>query len=119
MVAMLALLGMQGSVLCLGQDGHVDVGGADCHDASHDAPGTATEAGGDDCCTDIVLPAVEARVKGPRVEKRLADTTARVGVVCGLALPVDPCAALGDAAGCCFLIDRAPPPAVRTTVLQL
>ena len=116
-----ALLGLQGSLVCVGQDGHVDVGGAGddcCHTLSHDAPGP-TAGAGDDCCIDIVLPSVDLCAQGPRDDHRVAGQAMRAGAGCGRALSTDHDAACTDAAWSRFLIGRAPPPAVRTTIFLL
>ena len=124
MIPLLALWGLQGALVCLGEDGHVDVGGGDddcCHEASHSSTegGLSVAINGlDDCCVDIVIPTIDARPKAQRTHdhagRLLPDQVAVVGE------PVTiPAAVAGPVACRPPSVDAGPPPALRTIILQL
>ncbi len=127
MILALALSGLPGGLVCLGADGHVDIGGPDldcCHGSSDCSPVSATAAaldGPGNCCIDIriVVPALRFWLKDPRADDDGAGRPA----------PDQPALVFGPLTACetgaealirgPTCLDGAPPPLLHTTVLQL
>lgn len=112
--------------VCLGGDGHVDIGGGDedcCHDASAlpaDGGHSVALNGPDDCCVDVVIPTIDAQATaGPVRDESSAGRFVARDIV---ALPLT----ILDVTLCDFapaappgLVAPPPPRVVRTVVLLL
>lgn len=118
---MFALSGLPGGLVCFGQDGHIGIAGSDpdcCHDPSH--PGPDLEAASDspdDCCVDIVVPAIDVSVK--KVRRTDYEPAPRPAPDVGPIAPTACQAAANDLACDTPSVDGAPPPFLLTTILLL
>ena len=123
-VSMLALSGLPGGLVCLGQDGHIGIAESVpdcCHDSAHPEPDYQAEPDSPgDCCVDIVVPSIDASVK--KVRRTDTASTSRPAPAWAAAGPIAPtaCRTAASTVACdATRVDGAPPPFLRTTVLLL
>jgi len=124
MISVLALWSLQGMLVCLGEDGHVDIGGGAgdcCHESSDSSPNghhPAATNGPDDCCIDIVIPTIDVHVTARKAQVKPArgPSVDRVPAAGPPAIP-DPVA--GDLICPPPNLPGPSPKALRTVVLLL
>ncbi|MBL7133684.1 MAG: hypothetical protein ISS78_06265 [Phycisphaerae bacterium] len=125
LVPLLALWSLQGTLVCLGSDGHVDIGGGDedcCHEPSgrpgDDGHSTAVN-GPDDCCIDIVIPTIDAYATARKAHDESSDGPSVDRIVAAEPLAILDTVADGLVRAGPGNLAGPPPRTVRTVVLLL